>query len=126
MHGCEHPWRIPTELAMSVAMHGYSPCPEGSSFSNHAGTTTVRFEKGATLTQTDIELFVWQHKDWFGKNANLELAPMARTGARPQAPALDEGELPTKQWLFAAARAVTEHADRVVFQDDDAEGAMLQ
>ncbi|OLQ06065.1 hypothetical protein AK812_SmicGene10653 [Symbiodinium microadriaticum] len=48
------------------------------------------------------------------------------TGARPQAPALDEGELPTKQWLFAAARAVTEHADRVVFQDDDAEGAMLQ
>ena len=56
---------------MSVAMHGYSPGLDVSSFSNHTWTTTVRFEKGATLTQTDIELFVWQHKDWFGKNANL-------------------------------------------------------
>ena len=71
---------------------------------------------------------IWSWRRWpvLGKPARHGSLCSGGTGARPQAPALDEGELPTKQWLFAAARAVTEHADRVVFQDDDAEGAMLQ
>lgn len=38
----------------------------------------------------------------------------------------EEGEPPTKEWLLAAARAAREHADRVAFQDDDADGSILQ